>query len=204
MLRFLTFLIHENPFFFWLWLEALHGPSIPAYCSAACTSSLSCCIVFDLASVINPSSNSRSFFCQLIGLLIAFGDEFLKLRHHVSCLSLCGAPHEVLHFHQNFFLKLEGATLLQMFVIHKVSIASFWINAFSFLAGQVTFLRRQRTAVSSVLLMVRWTSNSASIDPCIPCKGPILHENPVAPLTSHMLPILQLYPEENRQWQGGL
>ena len=34
-------------------------------------------------------------------------------------------------------------------------------------------------------------------------RVPIVHHNPTAPLTNHMLPTYQRYPEESRRWPHG-
>ena len=74
------------------------------------------------------------------------------------------------------------------------------------LDGSNYFLEKTQECCLLHSLMVRWTSNSASIEPNIPCKGTYSSQlqKPIAPLTSHMLPTFQQYPEENRQLQHGL
>ena len=75
---------------------------------------------------------------------------------------------------------------------HKPSIIP--LLSTSTLTGSMTFLRRQRKAVSSALLMVRWTCTSHA-------RAPVLRHNPTTPLINHTPSTFQRYPEESRPLQ---
>ena len=95
MLRLLPLLIHKGPLFFRLWLELFtvlsSGRSRP---HAAYTSSLSCCIVFALASAINPSSSNAPSFANSSAFSLPWVTNFSKCDISFFFLSSCGQDHD--------------------------------------------------------------------------------------------------------------
>ena len=188
---------HENPLFFWLRLQLFTVFPFSFHAVKACcvlqsclhffsrSLPLSCWTVFALASAINPSSNIAPAIANSSAFSFAIGDKnFPKcdtsfLPFFVWCAETCSTS-------TIMPLSVRPCNSSPNFYPY-IGISSFWFDAFSFsspkpindsfvvdmhLEGSKSlFLSRQRKAVSSALLMVRWTSNPASIEPYVPCKG---------------------------------
>ena len=161
MLRFLTLLVNENRLLFWLRFELI--AVLPLFYEAVEAggilqgtppSSLSCCTVFAPASFL--SSCGAPLYVPLppkCPFLPGHVINSSQISTHKSASPALGLMHSLSLFsvaHQILSL-LSTCTLI----------------------GPVTLLRKHKKAVSSALLMVRWTSKSASAEPYNPSRSPI-------------------------------
>ena len=71
------------------------------------------------------------------------------------------------------------------------------------IVGPIAYLRRHKKDVNTILLMVRYTSSSASSVPYIRCIGPFPHHDQAAPLTTHTHPTCLKLPTESHLWLRG-
>ena len=136
MLRFLSFLVHENRPFLWLRLELFTVlPFLHQTVKAGCI--LQGCEHFfsHLLDCLCPHFRHKTYIphcsclCQLTSFVVALCDKLLKFATVLSYL-LCAVRFHMLHFHRNFF-KQKKVQFFPDFDL-RMRIASSGVDTFSF------------------------------------------------------------------------